>query len=380
MTANPTIVATPTTDDDVVAILDRAAHEGRQVRVRGTGHSNMPLCATDDVLIAPDGLTGVVAIANDRSTVRVRSGTVLNDLAAALHDEGLALHNLGDIDVQTIAGAVGTATHGTGPTLSNLAARVRAARVVLADGRIVDCDDEHEPELFAALRPSLGAVGIITEFTLDIIPTYNLHERIEFGPGDAVLETLDERIAASRHYEFFWHPHRDLAEHKALALTDSPPDPLVDRKRERVDHWHRVLPSRRELRFNEMEYSVPARAGPSCFAALRERMRTQWPDVQWPVEYRTVARDDLWISPHAGDDAVTISVHQGADLPCDDLFADTERLLIDHGGRPHWGKVHRGSGPDLAVRYPNWNRWWDVRDRVDPNERFLNDHLRAMRV
>ncbi len=373
------IIETPRTDDDVVAIVRHAADHGRRIRVRGTGHSNTPLCATDDVLVAPEGLTGIISISDDRTAARVRSGTVLHDLAAALHAEGLALHNLGDIDVQTIAGAIGTATHGTGPSLSNLATRVRAARVVLASGDVVDCDADREPDLFAALRPSLGALGIVTEFTLDVIPTYNLHERIEYGSGTDVLASLADRIAATRHYEFFWYPHRDLVEHKAIDHTDVAPDPLPDRKRERIDHWHRILPSRRELRFNEMEYSVPADAGPACFAALRQRMQSAWPHVQWPVEYRTVAGDDLWLSPHTARPSVTISVHQGADLPCDEMFADTERILLDHDGRPHWGKVHTCTGVELRDRYPNWEGWWSARDRFDPDGRFLNDHLEALR-
>lgn len=379
--AAPALHVAPRDEDEVAAAITNAVAAGRRVRVRGTGHSNTPLCATDDVLLAPEGLTGVVAIDDD--TVRVRSGTVLHDLAAVLHAHGLALHNLGDIDVQTVSGAIGTATHGTGPTLGNLATAARRAVVALADGSVVACGAASEGddlELFAALRPSLGALGVVTEWTLAVQPTYRLHERIWFDAGAGTLDVLAANIAATRHYEFFWHPHRDLTEHKALALTDAEPDPMPHAKRERIDHWHHVLPSRRELRFNEMEFSVPAAAGPDCFAALRARMLDRWPNVEWPVEYRTVAADHLWLSPHSGRDSVTISVHQGADLPCDPLFADTEAILMEHGGRPHWGKVHFRSGVDLRDRYPRWDDWWALRDRVDPGGTFLNDYLAALRT
>jgi FAD/FMN-containing dehydrogenase len=379
ITAQPSEHLAPRDDTEVAAIVARATATRRRVRVRGTGHSNTPLCATDDVLLAPEGLAGLVAIDAVESSASVRSGTVLHDLAASLHAQGWALHNLGDIDVQTVGGAVGTATHGTGPTLGNLATTVRAATVVLADGTVVECSVDREPELFAALRPSLGAVGVVTEFTISIRPAYRLHERFWFADGSTALDSLADNIAATRHYEFFWHPHRDLVEHKALAITDADPDPMLHAKRERIDHWHHVLPSRRELRFNEMEYSVPATSGPECFAALRTRMLDRWPRVEWPVEYRTVAADDLWLSPHTGRDSVTISVHQGADLPCDPLFRDTEAILTEHGGRPHWGKVNFREGAVLRGRYAHWDDWWSLRDRLDPHDTFINPYLESLR-
>jgi L-gulonolactone oxidase len=377
--ARPTEVTTPASEDELAAIVAAATASGRRVRARGTGHSNTPLCATDDVLIAPDGMSGVVEIAADGATARVHAGTVLADLSAVLHSAGVAMHNLGDIDVQTIAGAIGTATHGTGRSLGNLTTAVVGARVVLADGAVVACDAATHGDVFAALLPSLGAIGVVSEFTLALRPTYRLHERVWFGDGAAVLNTLDAHIAATRHYEFFWYPHRDLVEHKALAETEAPPDPLPDRKRERIDHWNRVLPSRREVQFNEMEYSLPAAAGPIAFAQLRAHMLERWADVAWPVEYRTVAADDLWLSPHSGRESVTISVHQGADLPCDEMFAGTETILRDHGGRPHWGKVNTATPADLANCYPRWGDWWAIRDRLDPADTFLNPYLESLR-
>jgi FAD/FMN-containing dehydrogenase len=352
------------------------------VRARGTGPSTTPLCATGGVRVAPDRLTGIESIAADRSAVTVRSGTVLHDLATALHHHGLALHNLGDIDVQTVAGAISTGTHGTGASLGNLATAVRALRLVVADGTIVETDAAHDAELFEAARLSIGALGVITAVTLTVVPTYRLHERTWFTPGDEVLPELPVHIAATRHYEFFWYPHRDLAAHKALAHTDAPPDALPDRKRERIDHWHRVLPSRRDVRFNEMEYSVPADAGPACFDAVRACMRAGWQHVEWPVEYRTVAADEIWLSPHHGRPSVTISIHQGAELECEPVFAACEPILLEHGGRPHWGKVHglaTSGRDDLAGRYPRWRDWWRVRDERDPERRFLNAHLDSLR-
>ncbi len=378
--SSPATQISPSSEDEIASAIVSARDRGQVVRARGTGHSNTPLCATDDVLVSLESLSGLVSFDQENLTAVVRSGTTLNHLSAALHLHGLALHNLGDIDAQTIAGAVGTATHGTGTALSNLASAVEGTRVVLADGSVVACSRSVNIELFAALTPSLGAVGIITEFTIRVVPSYRLHEKIWFASGDTAIASLEANIAATRHYEFFWHPSRDLVEHKALALTESAPNPLPDTKRERIDYSHRILPSVRSARFNEMEYSLPYDNGPACFAELRKRMIDKWPNIEWPVEYRTVASDDLMLSPHSGRPSVTISVHQGGDKPCDDLFRDTEQLLRGHGGRPHWGKVHYNDGNDLRSHYPGWDEWWNTRDRFDPEGVFLNPYLAALRT
>ena len=175
--------------------------------------------------------------------------------------------------------------------------------------------EDVRPGLYQAARLSLGALGIITAITFRCVPAYNLHERVWFEGPDASMAKLCERIEATRHYEFFWYPFRDLFEHKSLALTNAPPDPLPDRKRERIGHSHRVFPSVRDHRFNEMEYALPAECGPACFADIRGLFHERHPEAQWPVEYRTVAGDDVWLSPDYGRATVTISVHEDAARP-----------------------------------------------------------------
>jgi FAD/FMN-containing dehydrogenase len=165
---------------------------------------------------------------------------------------------------------------------------------------------------------------------------------------------------------------------KALDPTDAAPDPLESHRGERIDWSDRIFPSVRDLRFNEMEYAVPATSGPACFAAVRARMQEKHADVVWPVEYRTVAADSGLLSPMHGRDSVAISIHQDAKLPCDEFFADVEAIFREHGGRPHWGKIHNLRAPDLAPLYPMWERFLDVRERLDPRGTFLNDHLREL--
>jgi FAD/FMN-containing dehydrogenase len=374
--ATPARLAAPATEADVQALVRHAAREGLRVRPAGARHSFTPLCATDGIAVDLDALAGVESIDAAAHTATVLGGTKIAALGEPLRRAGLALHNQGDIDTQSITGATATGTHGTGPTLGNLSSAIDAVRIVTAEGELVHCSRAERLDLFEAARLSLGAVGIITAVTLRCIDAYNLHERIWFEGPDESLARLDERVAATRHYEFFWHPHRDLFEHKALHPTAASPDPLPDRRRERIDASHRVFPSIRAQRFNEMEYAVPAAEGPACFAEIRALVCERFRALEWPVEYRTLAADDLWLSPARGRPTVTISVHEGAEHPHDALFAACERVFLAHDGRPHWGKLHSLGADALRGRYDAWDRFCAVRAGADPDGRFLNEHLR----
>jgi FAD/FMN-containing dehydrogenase len=376
--AHPARLESPATEADVAALVGRAVRDGLSVRPAGSRHSFTPLCATNGVAVDLHDLAGIEAIDATAGTATILAGTRLSAIGDQLRAAGWALHNQGDVDVQTVSGAIGTGTHGTGPELGNLSSAVAGVRIVTADGDAVHASEDVRPGLFQAARLSLGAFGIITAITFRCVPAYNLHERVWFeGPGES-LDLLAARIDATRHYEFFWYPFRDLFEHKALALTNAPPDPLPDRKRERVDHAHRVFPSVREHRFNEMEYAVPADAGPACFAEIRRVIHERHPDVQWPVEYRTLAGDDVWISPAYSRASVTISVHEDAARPYAALFDDCEAVFRTYDGRPHWGKIHCRRGEELAPAYERWEHWWRLRAELDPGGVFLNDHLREL--
>lgn len=363
---------------DVVTALREAEARGFGVRVAGSGHSFSPLVATDGLLLSLDGLAGIARHEPEARRVWVRAGTKLHALGQALHALGLAQENLGDVDVQALGGALATGTHGTGRTLPNLSARVSGLRLLLADGSLRVARAEDDPELLAAARVSLGALGVVTAVRLDCVSAYRLHERTLRMPIEECLASLDERCAASRHHEFFWYPQRDLAETKTIDPTEEPPEAVAGRKWERIGWSHEILPSLRELRFVEMEYALPAEAGPAAFRAVRERMRDRHPAVVWPVEYRCVRADDAWLSPAHGRETVALSLHQGAELPWQEFFADLEPVLRAHGGRPHWGKRHSLGAGDLAPLYPRFGEFQRFRADLDPKGRFLNEHLRAV--
>lgn len=374
----PSALLAPAREEEIVAAVRGATRSARSLRVRGSGHSFTPLVATDGVLVSLDAWCGVESSEASTCQATIRAGSKIAALGDALRDRGMALANQGDVDVQALAGALATGTHGTGVTLGSISSQIRGLRLVTGGGETLDCDAEDEPDLLAAARVSLGALGVMSAARLQLMPAYRLHERVWKVDIAECLAGLDEHVRSHRHFEFFWYPHKDYAEMKTLDPTDAAPDPLDARKGERIDWSHRIFPSQRDLRFNEMEYAVPAASGPVCFAAVRERMRTRHADVLWPVEYRTVAADDGWLSPMHGRDSVAISIHQDAALPCDAFFADVEPVFREHGGRPHWGKIHNLGARELAPLYPMWERFLATRRRLDPNGVFLNDHLRDL--
>lgn len=360
--------------------VGRAAAENRSVRVVGAGHSHSPLVVTDDLLVDPTQLSGVVAIDAGAMRVKLRAGTRIADLGAPLREAGLALRNQGDIDRQAIAGALATGTHGTGPTLQNFCASLRGARVVLANGEIVSCSANEEPELFQAVRLSLGAVGLVTEVELAVRDAYRLHEHMWLKDLDEVLDEIDDLTRATRHFEFFWTPPHSRAACKALDVTDDEPIyPLADEGK-RLAWSYDVLANDRPIKHTEMEYSVPAESGPACLRAVRDLVRRDFPDLAWPIEYRTVAADDVWLSTAFERPTVTISVHQGIELDDEPVFRACEEIFRSFEGRPHWGKVHYLSGDELAEIHPRWDDWWRVRDLADPEGRFLNPYLKSLRT
>ncbi len=375
VTCRPQRREEPSNEEELVALLrDRPR---QRVRVTGSGHSFVPLCSSDELLISLDRLRGVTKVDPELGLAEIFAGSKLHEIGAPLRAGGLALENMGDIDRQSLAGALSTGTHGTGRELGNLSTAIVGARLVTADAEVLDLGPD-DLETLLALRVSLGALGVVTRYRLQLRPTYRLHEKIWFEPADECLGRLGDRIAATRHFEFFWTRRHDRCLMKSLEITERDPDPLDDREGEVIDHSDIVFPTARDLRFNEMEFAVPATAGAACFGELRSLIDQKHPDVEWPIEYRTLAADDAYLSPAHGRDTVTLSVHQAADLPHEAFFADCEAIFRSYEGRPHWGKMHSHSPGDLESLYPKWQRFHDVRRRLDPDGRFLNPYLESL--
>lgn len=383
----PQRLATPRDEAEIAALV--IAPDAGVVRVAGTGHSFTPLCATDGTLLSLDGMQGMIAADVQAGTATFWAGTKISQMGAPLLAAGLAMANMGDIDRQALAGAIGTGTHGTGETLGSISTQVAGLRLVLASGETLDCSETREPDIFVAARLALGTFGVVTRITLRVLPAYRLHERTWVASFDECMAELPALVRENRHFEFFWSPQQDACAMKSLNPTDAgrldvapPPDVFGRIARyvapERIDWSYRIFPSERTLLFNEMEFAVPAARGPDCLRELRDMMHARHPDVTWPIEYRTLHADDIPLGPAHGRATVTISIHQAAELPHAAFFADAEAIFRNHRGRPHWGKMHSHTARDLRDRYPQWDAFLAVREQVDPDGRFLNPYLRHL--
>jgi len=365
-------------EDDIARRL-AATQPGSTIRVAGRSHSHMPLIPNSDTIIDTSGLNGVISTNADDQSAWVWAGTPIAALGASLHAAGLALKNQGDIDRQTIGGAAATGTHGTGRSLQNLSASVIGARVILASGDIVDCSVEEHPELWEVARLNLGAIGVITRLHLQLRGAYKLREDGTFKPFDEVIGDLASLPDRSRHYEFFWLPDRDLVVGKAIDETDDDPEYPLAREGRRVAWSYEVLANHRSWKHTEIEYSVPDEVGPSCVAEIRDMVLSDYPDMPWAIEYRTLAADDVWMSTAYRRPTVTISLHYDVAADEEPMYRAAERIFREVDGRPHWAKLNYLDGAELSAIHPRWSDWWRVRDQADPDGLFLNDYLASIR-
>jgi FAD-linked oxidoreductase len=417
--ANPQKIAKPATEAELVA----AVRDGpAPVRVAGSGHSFTALVESSGTLLSLDDVAGVVRTDANAQTAIVRAGSKIHALGRPLFDAGLALKNQGDIDRQAIAGAVGTGTHGTGPTLGSISSEVAGFRLVTASGDVLDCSPNTNAEVWSAGRVSFGSLGVMSEITLGLRKVYKLRERNWLMPAEACWRELNTLRDAHRHFEFFWFPYADDVVAKALDETDDEaPGPSTSEhmyaRGERVTsdqrifkagcevakfipalspqlhrlftraamgasnrvRWsHEAFPSPRNVKFNEMEYAVPAANGADCIREIAETIRAKKIATCFPLEFRFVKADDIWLSPFYKRDAVTISVHQYAGQDFTALFDTSEAIFKRYGGRPHWGKLHTLKAADFETLYPKWDDYRALRRKLDPNARLLNSHLKQV--
>lgn len=409
----PAALERPRSEEEVAAAVTRAREAGRRVRVAGSGHSFTDIACTDGALLHLGAMDRVLEADGESGRVRVEAGITLHELGQALAERGLAMENQGDIDRQTLAGALATATHGTGLRFRNLSSQVAAVRLVTADGSVLEVDD---PDTLCAARVGLGCLGVVTEVTLQCVPLFTLRRVDEPRPLAAVLSSLDELGEANDHFEFYVFPYTDVAlvreTERSETLEPVPPGPLrlwaeevllpnvvvgvagrVGRWRPplipalnravtkaagrtvRVDRSARVYASRRDVRFTEMEYAIPREAGEEAMRRVLEMIERRQLPVGFPLEFRLVAGDDAYLSTAHGRETAYIAVHQLHGMEFESYFRAVERIMDDYGGRPHWGKRHYQSAATLAPRYPEWDAFQAVRARLDPEGVFSNDYV-----
>ena len=415
--SKPVRIERPSSESEVVEIVLRAVAEHLRVKVVGSGHSFTGIAVPDEVMIDLAQMNRVVNVDHVGGVITVQAGIVLSDLNAYLESHKLSMPNLGDVTYQTLAGAVSTSTHGTGLQRTGLAAQIRAFKLVTASGEVLTCDPVQNAEIFHCGRVSLGALGVITEVTLNVVPAFNLRAVEQPMRISHVLDNFAQLIQENDFFEFYWVPHTKWALTKAnnvsMDAIDSPGrfatwynkmfmenhafgllcrvgrlfPKLIPKlatilpssgRVEYVNVSHRIFSSKRLVKFYEMEYSITL---DSLVPALREVMQMVEDRgflISFPVEVRCTGSDDIPLSTSTGRRSAYIAVHMFKGCEYTEYFAAVETILRKHEGRPHWGKIHNLDASDISSLYPEYQRFIEVRNQLDPEGVFTNDYLRRV--
>ncbi|HTN80668.1 MAG TPA: D-arabinono-1,4-lactone oxidase [Acidimicrobiales bacterium] len=411
----PTTVEHPASVDELAQIVKSAAATGSTVKVVGAGHSFTDIACTNGTQVVLDRYASVVSADVGPGLVTVQAGITLGALNEALDSLGLALANLGDIAYQTVSGALSTGTHGTGAELGALSTFVEAMEIVTGDGSVLHCSRTENPDVFAAARVGLGALGLVSTITLRCVPAFTLRAVNEPMRLDDVLAVLDEHVSGNDHFEFNWFPHTEWVQAKQNNRVDQEPEsrarakewfdevflenvalnaawrvgrrfpasiPGISRQLTRAitrvestEKSYKVFTTPRLVRFYEMEYGVPRAAVVDCVRELRAFIDASGLQIQVPVEVRFVAGDDIPLSMASGRDSAFVACHVFQGRGYEQYFRGVERIMAAAGGRPHWGKLHFQTAETLAPRYPQWDVFQKVRDQVDPQRVFTNPYL-----
>jgi L-gulono-1,4-lactone dehydrogenase len=418
VTARPLRTAAPASVDELAEVVRGAARDGLRVKAVGSGHSFTAAAATDGVLVRPEGLTAIRGIDHAAGTVTAEAGVRLSRLNAALAAEGLSLTNMGDIMVQTVAGATSTGTHGTGRDSGAISAQITAFELVTADGSVLHCSARENAEVFAAGRIGLGALGVVSAITFAVEPVFLLTAREEPMSFDRVTAQFDGLVAENEHFEFYWFPHTGNCITKRNNRSQGPAAPVpavrgwIDDEllsngvfraacalgraapaaipgiarlssralsaRTYTDIPYRVFTSPRRVRFVEMEYAVPREAAIDAVREVRAMIERSDLRISFPVEVRVAPADDIALSTASGRDSAYVAVHMYRGSRYQEYFTAVEAIMVAHGGRPHWGKMHTRDAEYLASVYPRFGEFTALRDRLDPDRLFGNGYLRRV--
>lgn len=407
----------PRTEHEIVEIIHLANTEKKRIRVVGEGHSFSGLIATDHFIISLEYMTGIIEVDKQKLVATAWAGTSINKANTALFKSGLAMINLGDIDVQSLGGATATGTHGTGTSFGNVSTEITAFTIITAKGEILNCSKDQHTDVFMAGRVSLGALGIITKMTFNVVEAYKLEYTSSSNDFYKTLETLEDYNEKNRNFEFYYFPHSNKLQIKESNITDKPVKNnkilayindvflentvmnIVSRigitfpstakalsrwmakavpKGTTIDYSHEIYATVRTVYFKEMEYNIPIEHFKACIQEFKDLLEKSAYFVFFPVECRFVKGDDIWLSPAYGRDSAYIAIHVFVNQEHDPYFKDMEALFMRYNGRPHWGKMHTRTADTLSTTYEKWADFLALRAKLDPNKLFLNPHLEAV--
>jgi L-gulonolactone oxidase len=411
-------VARPSGTDEIADVVRAAVAQGSPVKAVGAGHSFTAAAVTDGVRVDLGSHASLVSVDRDRRLVTVQAGMRLHTLNEVLAAAGLAMPNLGDIDVQTISGAISTGTHGTGAKLGCLSTFVESLTLVTGTGEVVRCAADEHRQIFDAARVGVGALGVLSEVTLRCVDAFTLRADEHPARLDNVLADLDTFVRGNDHFEMYWFPYTDRVQVKCnnrVPVADRPLSrfrgwlddeflsnsvfagacrvgravpalvPTISKVSARAlsariytDRSDKVFCTPRRVRFTEMEYGLPREAFPEAFAALRRIVDGLQFKIAFPVEVRFTAADDIWLSHGYGRDSAYIAIHQYVGMPYEPYMRAFEKVATELGGRPHWGKLNWRDAESLRPAYPRFDDFLAVRDRLDPGRVLANDYTRRV--
>lgn len=414
--STPDKILYPASIEDVCLLVKEAAGQRKKIRVVGAGHSFSKLVKTDGWLVSLDQLSGVEEINHENLTVTVLGGTRLFQIGEELGRAGYAQENLGDINVQSIAGAISTGTHGTGIEFGNISTQAVEITLVTASGEVMTISETVNEGLFHACLVTLGTFGIIVKVKLRIIesPIYEYtSSKVRFTD---LISNLDTYIGANRHFEFFLFPYSDLVQTKTMNITDQRPQrltfqylenliienylffflsemcrwfPKISRFASKLSaktigsstitaHSYELFATPRKVKFNEMEYCIPLKHMKEAIQEIRDCIERERYEVHFPIECRTVKADHIWLSPSYKRDSAYLAFHMYKGMPYENYFRDMETIMLKYDGRPHWGKMHTRTASELLSLYPKFIEFQEVREELDPNDMFLNEYLQDL--
>ncbi|MCI0447629.1 FAD-binding protein [bacterium] len=402
ITCKPESYCQPDTENDVVDIVKQAIQRNKRVRVVGAGHSWAPLVLTRDVLVNLDKLTRMLQLVMPGMRVKVEAGYRLKHLIPRLRDDNLGLRNIGSITEQSIAGAISTGTHGTGLTLGSIGTQIIGVRLISGTGDIVNITDQ-EPDRLNAARLNLGALGIITQMTIQCVADYDLESATYWCKFDSIVDKMETLAQTNTRVKFWWLIPPIGAKDNVIMTTENPPGSsatpassnaglpmdtigiLDDLSGASVSETHPFLKFTGKydqvmtipllpILHRECEYAIPLGKTAEALRAFKRAVDEQNLSLTLPLEVRFVAKDETLLSPAYQRDVSYIGV---ATQPnANEVIQRFEPIMKSLGGRPHWGKCFSLTRAEAEALYPQYQKFRTIRDELDPNRVFSNEFLK----
>lgn len=410
----------PTGEADLRRVVEDAANRGHRLRIVGAGHSFSRIAVPDTEAVSLDAWAGAAVIDRERGVVTVPGGMRLRELSAVLLREGFSLPIVGSIQAQSIAGAIATGTHGSSLQHGNIASLVTGLRMVTGTGDVLVVGDGSDR--LDSVRVHLGTLGAVTEVTLRIIPAGRLHQSIEHIPIKEVPDALASIASSAEYVKVWWLPHAPLAQVVRYVRTTAPLTrrPSAATRRwidERIMHrWvfpamvalqHRrptltaginarlsriylgaasqvgqdslMLNTPMPMRHRETEAALAMAKAGKALESVLDLFHDGRPAANFPLEIRFVRGDDMWMSPAQGADTCQIGAYSTDGPDRRQYFERFWQVMRPLGARPHWGKEFDHDAAQLRPLYPNFDRFLDLRDTLDPHRVFGTDaHTRML--